>query len=143
MYEFFNFLTIFSIVAVMPSVIVWLLMRTRQNETNKKAEIMLKAIESGIADTKLFLVQQDKKTIKERLLIKLTAACILTLVGIPFLSFGIFFACTEDMDGIIAIMILCGGALVAVGIALIIAYFISKKTLAKEIEAEERSLEQK
>ena len=30
---------------VMPVTIVWLVMRTKQNETNKMAEIMLKAIE--------------------------------------------------------------------------------------------------
>ena len=32
---------------VMPVTIVWLVMRTKQNETNKMAEIMLKAIETG------------------------------------------------------------------------------------------------
>lgn len=33
---------------VMPVAIVWLVMRAKQNETNKMAEIMLKAIEAGI-----------------------------------------------------------------------------------------------
>ena len=34
---------------VMPVAIVWLVMRAKQNETNKMAEIMLKAIEAGMA----------------------------------------------------------------------------------------------
>ena len=33
---------------VLPIVIVWLVARTRQNEANRKAEIMLKAIEAGV-----------------------------------------------------------------------------------------------
>ena len=36
------------ICVVMPVAIVWLVMRAKQNETNKMAEIMLKAIEAGI-----------------------------------------------------------------------------------------------
>lgn len=34
---------------VLPVLIVWLVTRARQNEINKKTEIMLKAIESGVA----------------------------------------------------------------------------------------------
>lgn len=32
----------------LPVSIVWMVQRSRQNETNKKAEIMLKAIEAGV-----------------------------------------------------------------------------------------------
>lgn len=35
------------ICAVMPVMIVWLVMRTKQKQTDKMAEIILKAIESG------------------------------------------------------------------------------------------------
>ena len=36
-----------GICVVLPVMIVWLVNRTRQNETNRKTEIMLKAIEAG------------------------------------------------------------------------------------------------
>ena len=36
-----------------------------------------------------------------------------------------------------------GGVLLAVGIGLFISYYVGKKMLAKEIEAEEKALEQK
>ena len=58
-----------GICVVLPVMIVWLVMRTRQNETNKKTEIMLKAIESGATiDADFFKEKQGAKTIKERLL---------------------------------------------------------------------------
>ena len=47
MEEELGLLVAFGISVVMPVMIVWLVSRTRQNETNKKTEIMLKAIESG------------------------------------------------------------------------------------------------
>ncbi len=42
-----DILTPIFICVVMPVAIVWLVMRTKQNETNKTAEIIIKAIESG------------------------------------------------------------------------------------------------
>ena len=41
-----------------------------------------------------------------------------------------------------AFMLPAGGILMAVGIGLFISYFVSKKMLAKEIEAEEKALEE-
>ena len=32
----------------LPVMVVWLITRARQNETNRKAEIMIKAIEAGV-----------------------------------------------------------------------------------------------
>ena len=65
-----------GICVVLPIVVVWLNTRKAQNETNKKTEIMLKAIEAGATiDTDLFKNQQaPAKTIKEKLLSRLTAA---------------------------------------------------------------------
>ena len=42
-----DILTPIFICVVLPVAIVWLVMRTKQNETNKTAEIIIKAIESG------------------------------------------------------------------------------------------------
>ena len=52
-----------GVCVVLPVMIVWLVTRARQNETNKKTEIMLKAIE---ADKKALIVlpEVDSKIIK-------------------------------------------------------------------------------
>lgn len=48
-----------GICVVLPVMIVWLVNRTRQNETNRKTEIMLRAIESGATiDAEFFKAQQ-------------------------------------------------------------------------------------
>ena len=135
-----------GICVVLPVMIVWLVMRNRQNETNKKTEIMLKAIESGAKiDTNLFKTQlTPAKTIKEKLLSRLTAACVVSAIGLSvcittlILSYigGVL---TQVIQGFIVI----GGIILAIGIALFVVYFVGKRMLAKEIEAEEKSLGKK
>ena len=126
---------------ILPVVIVWLVMRTKQNETNKKTEVLLKAIECGatIDDMDYFKSPKQKST-KEKLLEKLNGACVTSLMGVAFLVLGIL----KDNDLIdlpMPFVTLAGAVLLTVGIGLFITYFIGKKTLAKEIEAEEKALE--
>ena len=107
---------------------------------------LLKAIEAGATiDTDLFKTQPaPTKTIKEKLLARFTAACIVSAIGLftcittLILSF-IGGAPSEVIQGFIVI----GGFILAVGIALFIVYFVGKRMLAREIEAEEKSLNEK
>ncbi len=132
---------------VMPVMIVWLVMRARENETNKKTEIMLKAIESGAKlETSLFQTNQSAGTIKERLLKRFSNACVTSMLGIIALAGGIYFSTQfgwQLYDSPSFIIVFVGGILFAIGIALFIAFFVGRKMLEKEIKAEEQSLEQK
>ena len=138
-----------GICVVLPVMIVWLVMRTRQNETNKKTEIMLKAIESGATiDTEFFKSQlRGQKTIKERLLKRLTGGCIFTLLGVVFTVIG--FVNKDMMTEIhmqpdsFTIPCIFGGIFFAIGIGLLIVFFVGKKMLVKEMEAEAKEIEQK
>ena len=132
---------------VLPVTIVWLVARTKQNETNKKAEIMLKAIESGATvDMNQFNTEKKgPKTIKQDLLEKFTGACITTFMGIAFIAWAVVgYLHPEYTDGRLFnhLAPVAGGVLLAVGIALFISYFVGKKFLAKEIEAEEKNMNQ-
>ena len=135
-----------GICVVLPIVVVLLNTLKARNETNKKTEIMLKAIESGATiDTDLFKTQPaPTKTIKEKLLSRLTAACIVSAIG---LSVCITTLILSYIGGVptqdIQVFIFIGGIILAVGIALFIVYFVGKRMLAREIEAEEKSLENK
>ena len=133
---------------VLPVTIVWLVARTKQNETNRKAEVMLKAIESGATvDMNQFNAEKKgPKTIKQDLLEKLTGACITTFMGIAFLGWAVVgYLHPEYTDGRLFnhLAPVAGGVLLAVGIGLFISYIVGRKMLAKEIEAEEKALEQK
>ena len=140
-----------GVCVVLPVMIVWLVMRTRQNETNKKTEIMLKAIESGATvDTEFFKSQQKgQKTIKERLLGRLTGASIMTLLGVALLVIAVVFGNSYAPDGWnfsdspAPVFAVIGGILLAIGLALFAVFFAGKKMLAKEMEAEAKALEQK
>lgn len=132
------------ICVVLPVTIVWLVARTRQNEANKKADIMLKAIEAGVpVDMEQF--NADKKTpqtIKQGLLDKLSGACITSLMGVAFIVLFLVNQYGPGVDFFFENMFpVVGIILTAVGIGLFISYFVGKKLLAKEIEAEEKALQ--
>ena len=136
-----------SVCVVLPIMVVWLVNRTRQNEINRKADIMLKAIESGATiDANFFKAQQENKSIKERLLKRLTGACIFTLTGLVFAVISLFnwTNLTENMSNDSAVIpMIFGGLFFAIGISLFVVFFVGRKMLAKEIEAEEKALENK
>lgn len=132
------------ICVVLPVAIVWIVMQTRQNETNRRTEIMLKAIEANAAlDPFLFRDASVRKGIKERLLRHLTGACITALPGIAMLTIGIINVAVTGGEPFAYKMIVAGALLLAVGIALFIVYFVGRKMMAKEIEAEENERTQK
>ena len=126
---------------VLPVMIVLIVSLVKRNETNRKAEIMLKAIENGQSiDPELFKAGRRKGSVKKDLLEKLNGACITSLMGLAFLLIFLF---KSDSFGFDSLLPYGAGALLAVGIGLFISYFAGKKMLAKEIEAEEKELLEK
>jgi len=125
---------------VLPVAVVLIVGITKQNETNRKAEIMLKALESGAQiDPELFKTQEKPKSVKQELLDKLTGACIVSFMGIAFLVLtGVEQAMPGTMPRFFMSNMLpvAGGVMVAVGAGLFISYFVGKRMLAKEIEEE-------
>ena len=142
--HFFDALIPICICVVLPSLIIWLIGRVKQNETNRKAEIMLKALDNGAKiDSDFFKSSSGNKTIKERLLGRLTGACITGLLGVAVLAVAIYMGRTlnwQTNDDVIITVTMIGGILLAIGIALFIVYFSGKKMLSKEIAAEEKQI---
>lgn len=131
-----------GITVVLPIVIVWLVTRTRQKETQCRTEVMLKAIEAGVPiDKSCFKTQKKNTTIKERLLKNLTGSCTFTLIGLFLMIVGIVnrvnWNGVSPNDSAIVPM-LFGGLFIAIGISWMIVFLVGKKMLAKEIEAEEK-----
>ena len=135
------------ICVILPVAIVGIVMAARQHEVRRKTEVMLKAIEAGVpVDTNLLSTKKEKsaKTIKQDLLEKLTSGCILTFMGTGFLVMGAIPSCSLFINNsfINRWLLPAGCVLLAVGISMFISYFAGKKMLAKEIEAEEKALNQ-
>lgn len=137
-----------GICVVLPVLIVWLVTRTRQNETDKKTEIMLKAIEAGATiDAEFFKdAQRKQKSTKERLLNRLIWGCTTSILGVGLASLGIIqwvnWNGTTSNDSFVVPLIFAG-IFLAIGIALVMGFFVGRKMLVKEIEAEENALMQK
>ena len=113
----------------------------RKNETNRKAEVMLKAIENGASiDPEFFkstTKQKKQRTIKERLLDRLTGACVTGLIGVAMLAYGIWKGDLNGWDNGDKMLILISAVLIAIGIANLVLFIIGKNMLSKEIEVEE------
>lgn len=136
---------IIAIAGVMlPVLIVWLVMRDKQNETAKKAEIIHQAIEAGIpVDINKFIAPkkkqetQSKLSLKQDLLGKLSGAGIFFFMGLSFLIFYLvdqFGPGTPNGLWFIEGLAMAGGVLMAIGISLFITYLAGKKLLEKEME---------
>ena len=146
--ELVGILVSLGICVALPVLIVWLVTRTRQNETNKKTEIMLKAIESGATiDADFFKdAQKKQKSTKERLLNRLVWGCAASILGVGLAVLGIVqwvnWNGTSSNDSFVVPLVFAG-IFLAIGIALFIGFFVGRKMLSKEMEAEEKALEQK
>ena len=127
---------------VLPIMIVWLSIRESMNKTNQRTKIVLAAIEKNPdmdIEELIEKISPKKKLLKEKLLSKLLWGSIIGLLGISFLVYGLLLDYRGGMNTNDLIRIyFAGGILLAVGIAFLVNYLLSKKMLAKEIEAEEK-----
>ncbi len=125
---------------VLPIITIWLVTRKQINETNKRTEIIMSALEKNpdvnVAEWLDKLASENKgKLLKEKLMTKLTWGIICLILGIGTIVYSACFSLVSSMP-----TFLSGGALLAVGIALLVSFFFGKKFLAKEIEAESKKI---
>ena len=138
--SFIHSLVPLGIFVVLPIMVVWLILRNHQHEVDKKAEIMLKAIENGSElDTELLTETSRKRTVKDKLLGYLTVAMITGIIGLltiitEIVLFSKVNLWTDDF-GPALLCLIVSGIILAVGIAFLIVYFAGKKTFAKELKA--------
>ena len=127
---------------MLPIVAIWLGVRRRINETNSRTQIALAAIEKNPEmdiEEILKKVSRNGKVLKEKLLTKLMWGCLTTLFGVGLIGFGIYLSANNLGGTDDPMTAVCFGLIsLGVGIAFLINYFIGKKMLAKEIEAEEK-----
>ena len=127
---------------VLPIVVIWLGIRQKMNETNQRTQIVLAAIEKNPEmdiEELMKKISPKKKLLKEKLLSNLLWGSIIALFGISILVYALLVDYRGGMDPNDLIRIyFTGGILLAIGIAFLAHYHISKKMLAKEIEAEEK-----
>ena len=129
---------------ILPIVLIWLEVRRKMNDTNKRTQIVLAALEKNPEmDIEDFLKKMapKQKLLKEKLLSRLLWGCLTSLIGLGLVGFGIYLNVNHLGGSNDPMTAVCFGlVLLAIGIAFLINYGIGKKMLAKEIEAEEARL---
>ena len=134
---------------VLPIVIVWLVLRHRRYELDKRTDVMLKALECGVRmDSAIFqqvfpssgsTPQNKKKKIRRSFI----ASIISFGIGLlPFL-FGLIVVLSENPDelseeettyfAIVVLILLLGALFLTIGTVLLVIYFINKKNYEKEL----------
>ena len=139
--ELFETLLPIFVVVVLPVMVVWLVTRASLKKNEQKMAVLVKAIENGVDIDPALLVSETEggRNTKMKLVSKLTTGVICAIIGLAVLI------CTQldAFEGVAGIQMLyiIGGVLIAVGAAYILAFFVGRKYLAPEIDAEEKKLQ--
>ena len=127
-----------GVVVVLPVAIVAIVFKSALASERNRKEIILAALEKNPNLDVEDLVKRMKKSnklIKEKLLARLERGCLCCLMGVAFMVLY-FFLGVQSEDLIVVV----GAALIAVGIAFLISYFVGRRMLAKEMEAEQQNM---
>ena len=129
-----------GVAVVLPIAIVAIVFRSALASDRNRKEIILAALEKNPNLDVEDLVKRMKKSnklIKEKLLARLERGCACCLMGVAFMVLY-FFLGVQGEDFITVV----GAALIAIGIAFLVSYFVGRRMLAKEMEAEQQNMKQ-
>ncbi len=131
---------------ILPIVIVALTLKHKLESEKNRKDIILAALEKNSNIDVEELVRKMNNTdklIKEKLLIKFQWGILTSIIGVGF--FILSFILGYDDEGFTdsgQFLSVGGAVLLATGAAFLLTYFHSKKMLSKEMEAEEKNMQQ-
>lgn len=128
-----------GVAVVLPIAIVAIVFRSALASERNRKEIVLAALEKNPNLDVEDLVKRMKKSnklIKEKLLARLERGCLCCLMGVAFVLLYFFLSVQNEF------LIITGPALIAIGIAFLVSYFVGRRMLAQEMEAEQQNMKQ-
>lgn len=128
-----------GVVVVLPVAIVAIVFKSALASERNRKEIILAALEKNPNLDVEDLVKRMKKSeklIKEKLLARLERGCLCCLMGVAFVLLYFFLSVQNEF------LIITGAALIAIGIAFLVSYFVGRRMLAQEMEAEQQNMKQ-
>lgn len=120
---------------VLPVSIVLIISLRKRNSDNKRAEVLLMAIEAGsdVDTNRLLEALRNPKnrpyTQKEILYARLQRGCIFSLVGLALMT---LYFLGENFTGDKALTITAGLICLAVGIAYLIVFFVTRNDVSND-----------
>ncbi len=127
------------ICVVLPVMVVWLITRAMTRKTEKKMDVLVKAIENGVEINSDLLIEATEgkpKSMKMELVNKLGTGVMLSLMGLVFIVLAAFNVQAFPAWGYYA-----GIPILAAGIGNLVSYFFGLRFMKPEIEADERNLQ--
>ena len=124
---------------VLPVMVVWLITRAMTRKTEKKMDVLVKAIENGVEINSDLLIEATEgkpKSVKMELVNKLGTGVMLSLMGLVFVVLAAFNVQAFPAWGYYA-----GIPILAAGIGNLVSYFFGLRFMKPEIEADERNLQ--
>ena len=128
-----------GVAVVLPIAIVAIVFKSVLASERNRKEIILAALEKNPNLNVEDLVKRMKKSeklIKEKLLAKLQRGCLCCLMGVALVLLYFFLSVQNEF------LIIAGTALIAIGIAFLVGYFVGRRMLAQEMEAEQQNMKQ-
>lgn len=122
---------------VLPICVVSIIFRSAMAEDRNRKEIILAALEKNPnlnVEDLLKGMKKSEKLIKEKLLARLQRGCLCCLMGVAFVLLSFFLSVQNEH------LLIAGAALIPIGIAFLISYFVGRRMLAKEMEAEQQNM---
>lgn len=129
-----------GVAVVLPVAIVAIVFKSALASDRNRKEIILAALEKNPdIDVEQLMknLKKSEKLIKEKLLARLERGCLCCLMGVAFML--LYFFLGEQGEDLIVVV---GAALIAIGIAFLVSYFVGRRMLAKEMEAEQQNMKQ-
>ena len=128
-----------GVAVVLPIAIVAIVFRSALASERNRKEIVLAALEKNPdIDVEQLMknLKKSEKLIKEKLLARLERGCLCCLMGVAFMVLYFFLSVQNEF------LLIVGAALIPIGIAFLISYFVGRHMLAKEMEAEQQNMKQ-
>lgn len=126
-----------GVVVALPVLIVSIIFRSVMAADRNRKEIILAALEKNPnlnVEDLVKRMNKSEKLIKEKLLAKLQRGCLCCLMGVALVLLYFFPSVQNEF------LIIAGTALIAIGIAFLVGYFVGRRMFEKEILAEEQSM---
>lgn len=124
------------ICVVLPVAIVLIIFLTHMNGDNKRAQVLIKAIEANnnIDTDKLAeALQKPKKSPREVLNGQLLRGCMFSLFGVLFAIIGLcnFASGGEFNSDPVTVPLMAGAVALSIGVSYLIVYFMNRKHVEK------------
>ena len=126
-----------GVAVALPVCIVSIIFRSAMAADRNRKEIVLAALEKNPdIDVEQLMknLKKSEKLIKEKLLARLERGCLCCLMGVAFMVLYFFLSVQNEF------LLIVGAALIPIGIAFLISYFVGRRMLEKEMEAEQQNM---